>query len=132
MVACIYQPVVDLVGDHDQVVLLSNAGDFRECFQAGYRPGRVVRVADKDDLGARRNGCFNFLWHKREVVLHPAGDFNGNTSSNMHISLVGDETRRGDDDLITRIEQSGQGQEKGFRPADRNHHFPGRIILDTI
>ena len=52
------QPVVDLVRDDEEVVLLGQLGDGQQVVALHDGAGRVRRVADEDRLRARRDALF--------------------------------------------------------------------------
>jgi hypothetical protein len=54
-VAVVQRLVVDLVGEHDQLVLARDLDDLLQHAVGVQRAGRVVRVDDDDALGARRD-----------------------------------------------------------------------------
>ena len=56
MLEVVDQPVVDLIGDEDQVMLFGDLRNLGQHVAAGHRAGGIVGIADEDGLGARGDG----------------------------------------------------------------------------
>ncbi len=88
MAAREYEPVVDLIRDHGQVMFFCNTSDFRECFEAGNCTSGIIWVTNKYNLSAGGYGILYFLRYQGEVVFHAAWNFYRHSSCNVHICLV--------------------------------------------
>jgi len=74
MLHAVDQPVVDLVGDDQQVM---PGGDGRDLLQPGaghHRAGRVVGVADQDGPGAGGDGRFHYRPGDLKILLDAGGN----------------------------------------------------------
>ena len=126
------QPVVDLIRDDDQVVLLGDAQHLQQRLARGHRAGRVVGIADQDGLGARRDGGFQRFRVDLEIVLHAAGDLHRHAARQDHLRLVGDEARGGDDHFVARVQDGGQRQVQRFRDAHGDDDLVDRVVAHAV
>ncbi len=74
MLEAVDQPVVDLVRDQDQVILLGDLRDLGQDLAAGDSAGGIAGIADKDGLGARSDGGPDARRIHLEVIFHAGGD----------------------------------------------------------
>ena len=109
MVNAVHQAVVDLIRDHRQVVFFRDLRRFQHVHPAGNRPGWIVWKAQQERLAPMGNGCPQVARDKIKIVFHVAGHFNRHAPRHDSSRLVSDETRRGDDHLVARVQQGNGG-----------------------
>ncbi len=127
----IHEAVVDLVGVDEQVVLAREYRDPTHVLGLEHGARRVVREAQEDRAGPRRDRPAHVGWHEPEVVglvgrhrhRHPAREHDP-----RH---VGDVRRVRQDDLITLVQGRAERQVDGLGDADRDQDLALRVVADT-
>ena len=132
MLDAVHQLVVELIRDDDQVMFFGDTGNLQQDFARVDRTGGVVGITQQDGLGARGDGGFYPFGFHLETVFDEGGDLHRHATSEDYLSLVGDETRCGDDDLFTGVEQGGHGQVESFGNPDGDDGFRLGVILNPI
>ena len=59
---------IDLVGQHPNLVLLNDGGDFFHLVRRNHRAGGIIRTADNQRLGFRRNERFDSCRRRDKVI----------------------------------------------------------------
>ena len=120
------QVLVDLVGDHPQPVLHRPAADRRDLLRRVDRAGRVGRRHEDQDLGARRCGP------PRAARRSPGSpDVSSVSTAHRHAAGqpdrlgVGGPVRRGQEHLVARVEQGGEGVVDRLLAAVGDQHLGG-------
>ena len=113
-------------------MLFGDAGNFEQVFTGGHSSGGIIGEADEHGLGARGDGFANLLGIDIKIVFHLAGDFDGHATRRDNGCLVGDETGRGDDHLVPRIEQGNGCQVQCLGAADGDDDLVLGVIADTV
>ncbi len=132
MLDAVNKPVVNLVGNHEQVVFFCEFGNLQRVFTRKHRTGRIVRITDKDRFRVRRNQRFDLFRRDLEIVFGAARHGHGNAVGKKNFRLVSDKTRRRHDDLVARIADRAENAAHRFADADRDHHFAVRAIRDAV
>jgi hypothetical protein len=130
--AAIDQAIVDLVGNHQQVVPLGHLGQRLQVFPRHDGARGIVRVPDQQDLGARGDERFDRLGPHLKRMLHPGREGNGRAAGEYHFRLIGDEAGRGDDDFVAGVEHGGQRQIERLRDPDGDQDFAAGIVFDAV
>ncbi|MCY1218052.1 hypothetical protein D9M72_299850 [compost metagenome] len=115
--AVIGEVLVDFVGDHPQSLGRGPQTDFADLLRRVHGTGGVGRRDEQQDFGALGQGRFQLL-HGDQVVLFRAGeDLHRHTAGQPDGFRVGGPERRGNNDLIARIDQRGEGVVDGLLAA---------------
>ncbi len=132
MFLTIDKPVIDFIGDHDQVVFFCNFGDGFQIFTFGNRAGGVIGVTQQDGFGPGSDRFFDHGWVWLEIILHGCVDFDRFPARQSDLCLVGDKTRCGDDDFVPGVKQSREGEIEGFRDAHGYDNLVDGVIMHAI
>ena len=91
--------------------------------------GRVVRVADQNRFGARRNQPFEILHRRQREVVGDGRRDRLDIHARFHREavVIGVE-RLGYQYLVARVQADGHGHENRFRPPDGDHQVVGRHV----
>ena len=99
-----YQMLVDLVGDHDQLVLVDHVGDELKLEVIEDLAGGVVRSVQHQRFGARRDRPSKFVGIK-PVVRWVQCDWSNHSASHSHAGLIAVVHRLEHDHFVTGINQ---------------------------
>src|SRR5258706_503342 len=130
--AAVDETAVNFVGEHEQIVALCDLSDLRELGALDYGAGRIVRVAQQDELAARHYRVLDLAGAHGEAVLDMRARGGNRSAGEDHVRLVGDIARIRDDDLVVWIEQRAHGGVDAFANADRDHDLRRRVVGDTV
>ena len=130
--AAIAQPVVDLVGDHDQVVFRSHGSDFLHPFEVQHCAGWVVGIVDQDGSRAGRDRGLDLRARHLERGVNVGGDGHGDAAGEAHLCFVGDEARLGDDHLVAGVQDGRQRQVERLGAANGHQRLRFRVVDDAI
>ncbi len=128
MLHAVDQPVVDLVGDDDEVVLLRHGGNLIEALATHHRARGVVGRSDEEGLRPLGDCLLDVGGQELEAVLGAGGDGHGHRAHQLGRRRVGDEAGFGKDDLVTRVEQGRHGQIEGLRDPHRDQNLAGGVV----
>jgi len=128
----VHQPVIDLVGEHDEVSLLRQSRDLLEHITWHDCAGRVVRIADQQGFGARRDGRINLLDRDPEVLFDARGHRHRHAAGENDTRFVGDEAWLRHNHLIPGIDQRQHGQQQCLAYADGDQDLIDWIVGHTV
>ena len=123
--AVVDQVFVDLVGDHPDVVLDRPPADRLGQLPGGHRPRRVRRRAPQQHLRPLGARLLELLDRRQELGLGPAHHLHGDPAGEADRLRVGRPVRRGQQDLVARVEQGGEGLVDGLLAAVGDQHLAG-------
>ena len=126
--AVVGQVLVDLVGDHPQALGRGPLADLRDLLRRVDGAGRVGRGDEEQDLGAVREGRFQLLHGDQVALLRAGEDLHRHAAGQPDGLRVGGPERGGDNDLVARIQQGGEGVVDGLLAAVGHQHL-GRLGL---
>ena len=127
----IHQPLVDLVGNHHQVVLLDNGGQLLEHILLQHAAGGVV--GGDDDHGPGPGGDLRPDLpeiHLIAVLLFQAVGDGPGPQQVGHIDVV-EPHRVGHQDLVPLIQQGGQHGEHRLGQSHGDQHLRG-LVVDVV
>ena len=125
------QVLVDLVGDHDEVVA---AGDVRDGVELGlveHAPGRVVRAVQQDHPGAVGDGGLELVGVEA-VVGCAQGHRASYAARELDHRAVAVVVGLADDDLVARVDQPEHGGGDRLGGAGRHHDLVGRELEPVV
>jgi len=131
-VLAVDQPIVDLVREHDQVMLLRNLRDLLQALTAEHRAGGVVGIADQQRLAGRGDGRLDLDAGDLEIVGELGGDGYRRAAGKDHLSRVGHKAGLRHDHLVARVQQRGQRQIERLADAHRHQDLVLRIVVDPV
>ena len=114
MLKVVHEAVIDLIGDHQQIMFFCDLCDLKHHFARGHCAGRVGWITDKNTFGARRDRLANISRVDHEIIFLARGHFHWHAARQDHFCLIRNKTRRGDDDFIARIKDGGECQIQRF------------------
>ncbi len=115
--------LVDLVGQHPQAVLVGPPADRLDARPVVHRAGRVGRRHEKQHLGTRRASRLQLVDGDPEPGLDRRRHRDGHAAGEGDRLRVGHPVRRRDEDLVTGIEQRGEGLVHGLLAAVGDDHL---------
>ena len=121
------QVLVDLVGDHDQVVAPGDLRDGRELRRVEHAPGRVVRAVEQDEAGAVGDR-FGEVAGFEAIVGCAQGHRASYTARELDHRAVAVVVRLAHDDLVARVDQAEHRCGDGLGGTGGDHHvFRGEV-----
>ncbi len=118
---------VDLVDDDPAVVIREHVRQGAQIFTAIGAAGRVRGGAEDDRLGFGRQRCAQHLGVEAKARLLRRLDDHRLGASDADLLGVAHPVRRGDDDLVARIEERHRQVEEGVLRAHRDDHLGGLV-----
>ena len=129
--AVVAQLAVDLIGQHDQVVLDAELGDAFEILLRRDRAGRVGREIEHQHAALRRDRGGEFLRFQREAVLLAGLDRHRLAVGHDDARTVGNVAGLVVDHLFARIEQRAQREIDRLGHADGDEHLGRRVVRNV-
>ena len=129
LMPAVAQLSVDLVAEHQQLVLAHHLGDGLQILPLHHRAGGVVRVGQNQGLGARGDGPAHVLRLQAEFLLRPGQDAHGRAAGEDDAGAVAHVARLGDQHLVARLQDHPQGRVDGLAGPHRHRHLGGGIVL---
>src|SRR4051812_12519882 len=96
----INEPVVNLVADDQNIVLLRQLRNLQRIFTAENSAGRIIWKADKNRLCARAYQRLDLFGGYFKIILGLAFDGDRYTAGKNNLGLVRDETWRRNNNLV--------------------------------
>jgi hypothetical protein len=131
-VCSVDEAAVDFITDDYEVVLYGQPGDLLQLVALDDGAGGVVRVAQQNDLGARRNGLRNRLGLDLEAVLDVCPHGHNHAARQHDIGLVSNVAGVGHDHFVAGIEQCAQRRINTLADAHGDHDLGARVILKPV
>ena len=119
---------VDLVGDHQDVVLGADARDHLNILFAQGGAGGVVGIIEDDGLGLGRDGRAELRLGDAELVLALRLDGDGHAVREGDQGAVRDVAGLVINDLVAGVGDGADGEVEGFADADGDQDFIGRVV----
>src|ERR1017187_8745880 len=110
---------VDLVGQHQQIVVNADTGDFLDFFGGQRGSRRVGREIQHDRFGVRRDGGRNVFGGQREFILDTGTDRFGNAVHQPDTRVIRDVARLVIEDFFAGIDDGPQRDVQTLAHADR-------------
>jgi len=132
MLLFVNQTVINLIRDDHQVMFFGQLRNLQERLARGHRSGRVIGVTDENCLGARGDSFFNQVRTRFKVIRHVGWNLHCHAACQLHFRLIGHKTGCGNDDLIPRVQQRGEGQVKRFGYAYSEDNFLIWVVRDAV
>ena len=102
-------------------------GDLLQFGALDHRAGRIVRVAEQEHLGARRQRRLDGRrLAPRTGPRREVRDRHDDAASERHVGLVGDVAGIGDQHLVALVEEGAQRRVDALADADRDQHLAAR------
>ena len=131
-VAAVDQPIVDFVGNHQQVVSLGHLRDGQQVRLVQDRAGGIVGIAQHQHLGALRDRLLDLRGRDLELVLDPGRDGHRHAAGQCDGGREADKARLRNDDLVPGIQQCVEGQGGRLADPDRDQNLPARIVFGAV
>jgi hypothetical protein len=128
----IHQPVINFIGDNQQIVFFGNLSYISQAFTGHHRAGWVVGIADQQHFGAGRDRCFDFFACHLEVVFYAGIDDDGCSPRKNDFGRVSHKTRLRDDHFITRIENRRHRQIQRLAHPDGDQNLRITVVVDAV
>ena len=125
------QVLVDLVGDHDEVVLDRHVGHRLQLLPAEHRPGRVVRAVEQHEPGARRHRGPQRVDVEPEVG-RPQRHRPAYAARHLDHRDVRVVVGLQHDHLVARVDQPEQRRCDPLGAAGGHHHLAVRVELEAV
>jgi len=106
-----------------------SAGELADVFLGRDGTGRIAGAVDDEDGGVVRDGFFYYRWIERQVVTQ--GDGFRRPVRDFRQGVVGDEAGVGEDDLLSLIDVSFEGEMQGLAASGGGDHVAG-VHLDIL
>ena len=126
-----HQVLIDLVTDHQYVVLDGQAGDLGQIGPIEHDTGRVVRGVDQQGFrlaaeGSRQLGVVQAKVRSEEADPHPP------TTGEIDRGRVGVVERLQGDHLITRVDEGEDGRRQRLGRPRRDQHLQVRVVAQPV
>ena len=131
-VGTVGQAVVDFVGEHHDVGLADDVRNGLKLVAVHDGAGRIVRIGENEQLGARRDGGAERLGGQLEAVLDAGRERHGNAAGHLGERRVADEARLGNEHLFAGIDEGADGVVDGLRAADGDENFLVRVVAQLV
>lgn len=131
-VGTVGQAVVDLVGEHHDVGLADDVRNGLKLVAVHDGAGRVVRIGQNEQLGARRDGGAERLGGQLEAVLDAGRKRHGNAAGHLRERRVADKARLGNEHLLAGIDEGADGVVDCLGAADRDENFLVRVVAQLV
>src|SRR5437773_5285669 len=125
------EPVVDLVGIHEQVVLASDSGDAVDVLLEEHATGRVVRKAEQDRARAWRDRALDRGRRETEVLALLGRDRHRCAAGEDDARHVRDVRGVGEDDLVAVVEGRAERKVDRLGHADGHEDLALRVVADA-
>ena len=128
---------VDLVGQHNEIVLHRKGGDLPQLLQRQDRSGGIGREVQHQDAGLVRDRLLQGVRAERELLLGTGGHGHGNAASQQDAGAVGDIAGLVVEDLVAGIEQGAERDVDGLGDTHGDDDFvvgvvgDGEMLLDV-
>ena len=126
------QCVVDVVGDHQQIVLDGQLRDLRHRLARHDGAGGVVRSVDHQRLGVRRDELFDGLRLHFKVVRQIRGNADGRAVAVRDLRHVVQPLRVLDQDLVALVQQDKEQQAQRAHAAVGDDDLRFRVIVQVL
>ena len=126
------QCVVDVVGDHQQVVLHRQLRDLCQRFARHDRAGGVVRGVDHQRLGVRRDELFDGLRLHFKIMLQIRGNANCRAVAVRNLRNVVQPLRVLDQDLVALVQQDKEQQAQCAHAAVGDDDLRVRVVVQIL
>ncbi|CAB4884834.1 unannotated protein [freshwater metagenome] len=123
--------LVDLVGDHDEIVLDGDVGDALQFAAGEHLAGGVVRRVEQDQLGARGDRCSYFVEVDAECRRMQC-DGSYLPAGHRNTCLIDVEHRLERDDLVAGVQQGQQRTGQSFTGSCGDQHLGGSIEAQAV
>ena len=131
-VLAVGQAAIDLVRQDDDVGVAQDRGDGLQFVPRHDRAGRIVRIGQDEQLGARGDGRAQRIRGELELVLHAGGQRDGHAARHLGQRGIADKAGLGDEHFLARVDQRADGVVDCLRAADRDQDLLFRIIAELI
>ena len=131
MAAAVCKFAVDLIGDHEQILLLHDLGDLLQILPLHDGPGGVVGEGENQNLGLRRDLLQQFFRSQPEIVLLLQLDDHRRAVCQDGAGHVGDIAGLGNQHLVPRLQHGPQGQIDGLAAA-HGHQDLGIGVVEDV
>ena len=122
---------VNLIGQHEQVLLAAERGDFLQLLPRARAAGRIARQVEHQDLGARLPGGPQRLGRERKAVLGIGWHRDPLPVRQRDAGKIAHVARLVIHDLVTRIDERPAGEIERLADADRHDDLVGRPVADV-
>ena len=128
LVTAIDQPLVDLVGNDQQVFFHGHVGQLAQLIRRVHAAGGIRRAAQQQHFGLFCDGLKEHFGREFEIVFLRRIDDNGHGAGEFHQFGVTDPVRGGNDHFVARIQNRGKDIMDGMLGPVGNHNLRGRIF----
>ena len=126
------QAVVNLIGQHNDIRVLDDRCNRLQLIARHDRAGRVVRVRQDEQLGARRNSGAQTVRRQLELVLRAGRQRHRNTARHLRQRLVAYKARLRNQHLVPHIDNRTDGVVDRLGAADRHKDLLVRIVAQAV
>ncbi len=126
------QCVVDVVGDHQQVVLHGQLRDLRHRLARHNGAGGVVRGVDHQRLGVRRDELFDGLRLHFKIMLQIRGNSDSRAVAVRDLGHIVQPLRVLDQDLVALVQQDKEQEAQRAHAAVGDDDLRFRVIVQVL
>ena len=122
---------IHLVGQRPNLMLFNDDGDLLHLIRRNHRTGGIVRAADNQRLGFRRNERFDGC-RRRDKVIRRGIQPDRFRPAERHQGLIRNIARFRNNHLIPRVKDGTEHNIDCFRNAEGNQYLVFRRIRHTV
>ncbi len=126
------QPIIDLVGDHKQVVFLNQRGDVFKRLTSQHRARWVVRIAQKKRLRVGRNVGFESFGSHLKVVLNACGHVYDGALCKARCGRIRHKAGLWNEDFVAGIQNGEHGCLHRLAHAHGGKHLRLHVVRHAI
>ena len=131
--AAVEEPIVDLVADDDHVIPFGQ--DLRQRVRLLRRidgPTGIAGRIEDERRGPGRQRVPKLLRGDLEVGIDVGAHEDGNAAGDLHLFRVRHPVGSGDDDLVSRVQNGGEGEPQALLAAHRDQNPGGRVLQGVL